>query len=164
MVRSTPALQQQIEIRISERNTPPQRHLAAGHVLHHARRLQGSPNTGPLCLAHLSQRHRQLPYAVFMRCCCDTLLTLSLCLSLFYIYLYLSRSLFYAKPSPTPIPFSFLLASTFFFLGSLPFNSRYLENIFLFLEFFSFTWQWLDAYFRWYSWKNSFLRIYESLG
>lgn len=65
MVRSPAALQQSIALRVPQRDTPSQWHLATGHILHHARWLQGSPHTGPLRPADISERHRQLPYAVF---------------------------------------------------------------------------------------------------
>lgn len=61
MVRSTLALSQSLAVRIPERYSSPREYLAAGHVLHHARRLQGAHCTDALCTAHLSQWHNQLP-------------------------------------------------------------------------------------------------------
>lgn len=39
VVRSAAALFQPVSLRFPERHSPPRRHLAAGHLFHHARRL-----------------------------------------------------------------------------------------------------------------------------
>lgn len=60
MVRSAFALSQSLAVRVPERHPPSREHMAARHVFHHARRLQGADCTDAFCAAHLSQRHDQL--------------------------------------------------------------------------------------------------------
>jgi hypothetical protein len=60
MVRPETEICKSIAIRLSECNTSSRGYLAARHLLHHARRLQGSPHTDAFCLKNLSQRHNQL--------------------------------------------------------------------------------------------------------
>lgn len=60
MVRPSAAVLEPEQVRLSERHSPPRRHLGAGHVFHHARRLQSFANTGALFPADLPKRQRTL--------------------------------------------------------------------------------------------------------
>lgn len=61
MVRPPFAVLEPEQIRLSQRHTPPRRHLGSGHVLHHARRFQSVLDTRTLLAEDLQERQRALP-------------------------------------------------------------------------------------------------------
>lgn len=60
MVRPPTAVLKPEPVRLPERHTPSRGHLGAGHVFHHARRLQSVADTGALLTEDLQERQRAL--------------------------------------------------------------------------------------------------------
>lgn len=64
MVRPAAAVLEREPLRVPERDPPPPGRVAAGHLLHHARRLQRPAHPHALRPADPPQRHRQLSHEV----------------------------------------------------------------------------------------------------